>query len=190
MTGQACPVAARELALYAINTGELYARHVRPVIDCLARKMARGTYDPAKAPILWRHFADHAARAYSREFGSCERLFDVATRTLAADEIADHYAEQIAEAAADLTRDSELRRTWTLSAIRAANRKAGGHFFDRQTMRFFGDTMASFAVRAECGAVYVERVRPCRYVDRDGKEYRVRSSVGFRWEFNPKTGAL
>lgn len=190
MSGQACPTAARELALYAVNTGELYARRARPIIDCLARKVARGTYDAAKAPIIWRHFADDAARAYSREFGSGERLFSVATRALAATEIADHYSEELAEVAADLKRDSELRRTWTLSAIRAANRKAGSHFFDRPTMRFFGDTMASFAVRVEGGAVYLERVRPCGFIDSSGQGYRVRSSVGFRWQFNPETGAL
>jgi hypothetical protein len=38
----------------------------------------------------------------------------------------------------------ELRKKYEKSCARAAS---GGHFFDRETMRFFGDTMQNFRVR-------------------------------------------
>jgi len=49
---------------------------------------------------------------------------------------------------------------WTLAEIRLRNRDTGGNFFDRRTMRFFGDTMRSFKVRHRGGLVLLERVRP------------------------------
>lgn len=163
---------ARELALYAVNDGGLYERHALPIIANLARKMAAGTYDAALALKAWQYLADDAAKAYSKDFGPCS--FDKATRELAAREIADHYAEQLAEAGADATN----RKRWTLSAIKAANEAAGGYFFSRKTMQFFGDTMSHFGVVCEDGKVFVERIKASR------------SPAGTRWLFNPETGAL
>jgi hypothetical protein len=76
-------------------------------------------------------------------------------------------------------------RRWTLSEIRDANMRAGRHFFDRATMRAFGDTMRSFAVRHIEGKVYVQRVRPMR--DRDGRSM---GGVGQLREFYPETGDI
>lgn len=50
----------------------------------------------------------------------------------------------------------------TLADIKAANEAAGHYFFSRDSMRFWGDTMASFAVRQRGGKVYIERVRKGR----------------------------
>ena len=57
---------------------------------------------------------------------------------------------------------------WTIHSIRAANRAAGGHFFDSATLRGFGETMRSFKAVHEGDFIYVERKR-------DGK----------RWKFDP-----
>jgi hypothetical protein len=74
---------------------------------------------------------------------------------------------------------------WTLAEIRAANERAGHYFFSRDTMKFFGDTMRSFAVRHIGEKVYVQRVRPMR--DRDGRNM---GGVGDMREFNPETGDI
>jgi len=49
----------------------------------------------------------------------------------------------------------------TVSQIKAA---AKGCFFDRKTMRFFGDTMRSFGIRHLDGKTYIYR-KPVAYVN-------------------------
>ena len=58
----------RELDLWADNTEPLYRQH-QAIIANLKRKIARGRYSPALAPILWRHWYDEVARDYKREIG-------------------------------------------------------------------------------------------------------------------------
>ncbi len=84
---------ARELALYAVNDGDLYRQRALPIIANLRRKRARGIYDPTLALKLWRYLADDAAKSYSKLFGPCR--FSPATRDLAAAEIAAHYQEEL-----------------------------------------------------------------------------------------------
>ena len=75
-----------------------------------------------------------------------------------------------------MAKDTANRKRWTLSAIRNAHK---GHFFDRKTLQFFGETMGNFAVRCEGGAVYVERVKPAQNAPIPSE------TVGKRWRFNP-----
>lgn len=78
------------------------------------------------------------------------------------------------------------RYPWRLSEIRAANDAAGRFFFSRDTMRFFGDTMRSFAVsHGDDGTVYVRRVRPMR--DRNGRNM---GGVGQVRVFDWRTGDI
>ena len=35
----------------------------------------------------------------------------------------------------------------TLSTLKTLNIKNGGHFFDKSTLRFFGETMRSYSIR-------------------------------------------
>ena len=67
------------------------------------------------------------------------------------------------------TRPASGRR-YTLSTIKHLNHSVGGHFFDRDTMKFFGDTMSSFKVVHEGSKVFIERKR-----------------TGKRWQFNTTT---
>lgn len=53
----------------------------------------------------------------------------------------------------------ELR---TVAEVAALNERGGQYFFSRDTMRFFGDSMASFAVRERSGRLFLERVRAAR----------------------------
>jgi len=95
---------ARELTLFATNDGDLYRARIQPIIQNLARKTAAGTFDPARAPTLWRYAADDAAQRYTREHGApgphgSYGSFDVATRKACAAMLAESYAENVAEEA-------------------------------------------------------------------------------------------
>jgi hypothetical protein len=79
-----------------------------------------------------------------------------------------------------------MKKCYTLAEIAEMNEAAGGLFFARATMRFFGDTRRSFAVRhLPDGTVELERVRPMR--DRSGRSM---GGVGKRYRVNLETGAI
>ena len=84
--------AAHELALFAMNSSELYRQRAVPIVKALKRKVADGSYDAALAVKAWRHMADHAAKVYVRQWGG---VFSVATREAAARELRDHYEEEV-----------------------------------------------------------------------------------------------
>ena len=50
----------RELELYAENTSELHPQF-QSIIRTLTRRIAKGTYDPKRAPKAWRNWYDKAA---------------------------------------------------------------------------------------------------------------------------------
>jgi hypothetical protein len=101
MAKQACIEAARETALTLINNAAFYGAAV-PVLDNLARKLATGKYDAAKAP---KAFVPMITRAISGKewaivYGDWRPTG--ADRLAAAGIILDHYADQIREKAEDL----------------------------------------------------------------------------------------
>lgn len=176
--------AARELTLYAENDGDLYRARVQPIIANLARKVAAGTYDAARALTLWRYAADDAAQRYTRAHGGpgphgSYGCFDTATRQAVAVALAAGYAEAVAETGADLKAERENRKAWTLAAVKRANEAAGHYFFSPDTMRFFGDTMASFKVVCEGRDVCLERVRAAGA-----------GGIGKRYTFHPDAGHI
>lgn len=122
--------AAHELALWAVNDGDLYDRQARAILDNLARKIVAGTYDADKAPTLWGYLADTAAQKYTKAHGtpggSSFGIFGKATRQLAAVEIGEHYAEMLEERAAELAMEREARkpvkRTYRSQVWRAGDR--------------------------------------------------------------------
>ena len=86
--------AARELFLFGQNDGDLYRSRTNPIIDNLAKKYAKGIFDQEKSLILWKYWADDAAKRYAKDYGGS---FDVPTRKMAAKMAADYYAEHIVE---------------------------------------------------------------------------------------------
>lgn len=81
-------------------------------------------------------------------------------------------------------------RGWTMAGIRQESLERGGHFFSPQTMRAFGDTMASFRIVRggqpdSAGMVHFRRVRPMH-----AKDGRAMGGVGKLYEFNPETGTV
>jgi hypothetical protein len=101
-----CNETARELALSTVNFREVYYGHAVPVIIGLARKIAAGTYDETKAAKAWQRVADAGARQYTTEhatpYPDSFGPFRVQDRRDAVADIAAHYAEQVAEMAADM----------------------------------------------------------------------------------------
>lgn len=109
--------AASELAQYAVNDGEIYRSNTVPIITNLAKKIAGDKYDGEKAIKLWVYNANLAAQKYAWEFGTRKRgtrswreqgidgngLFNLATRTAAARDIAEHWNEQVREEAAKIS---------------------------------------------------------------------------------------
>ena len=65
----------------------------------------------------------------------------------------------------------------------------GGHFFDRETMRFFGDTMKSFKTIEHEGDVYLYR-RPDVKVSVFGTWKQVGREHFNAWKYDPKTHDL
>lgn len=83
---------ARELFLFAINTGDLYRQRISPAIANLRRKAVKGTYDREKAADLFYYIATAASDMYNREFGY---RFDVTARWTAAVDMAEYFEEEI-----------------------------------------------------------------------------------------------
>ena len=89
---------ARELTLYAINTGSLYDRAIVPAVRNLAKKWRKGTYNAERAIDAFFPIATEAARMYCREFArlvDAPQVFDVTARFTAASDMADYYMENI-----------------------------------------------------------------------------------------------
>jgi hypothetical protein len=92
-----------ELLLYVTNDGDLYHQRAQPMIKNLAKKMAKGAYDHAKAAKLWLYLADAGAQKYTKEFdsdySSSYGAFSKADRVAVAKSLADHYREEVEELA-------------------------------------------------------------------------------------------
>lgn len=106
---------AHELTLFATNDGDLHRARIQPIIQNLARKIVAGTYDPAKAPTLWRYAADDAAQRYTREHGTpgphgAYGSFSVETRKACAAMLAESYAESVADAAQTIATARQVRK--------------------------------------------------------------------------------
>jgi len=95
--------AARELVLYVTNDSDLYHRQAILIMDNLARKMRRGQYDHDLAVKAWAWLANAGAKKYAKEFATASEwaaIFSPATRLMAAQELRDHYDEDVRERAA------------------------------------------------------------------------------------------
>ena len=94
-------IESRELALYTINTGEIYRGQTQAVIANLARKMKQGKFDATLAVKAFEYVAEVGAKQYHKEFGTpgqaWNKMFSKSDRKLAAEEMLEHYMEQITE---------------------------------------------------------------------------------------------
>jgi hypothetical protein len=85
---------ARELFLYATNSGVLYDRQIKPSIENLRKKARKGTFDKDKAADLFYYVATSASVMYDKDFGFS---FSVQQRFTAAVDMVDFYIDEIEE---------------------------------------------------------------------------------------------
>jgi len=89
---------ARELALFAENTSEIYNGILTSVLTNLQRKAKKGIYDKNKAVVAWLHVIDEAAKLYDNWYGSGRdslQLFNKATRMEAARQLMNRMDEDV-----------------------------------------------------------------------------------------------
>lgn len=85
---------ARELFLYATNESTLYHQMIKPAIENLKKKVAKGTYDADKAANLFYYTADRAAKMYNKDFGG---VFTVQQKFTAAVDMVSFFDDSIHE---------------------------------------------------------------------------------------------
>lgn len=69
------------------------------------------------------------------------------------------------------------------------DKRPDGHFFDRGTMKWFGDTMASYGTRTIDGQIYMYRKRD-KMVNVFGNWKRCGRGFFNAWRFDPVTADL
>jgi hypothetical protein len=130
-----------ELVLFITNDGNLYRQQAQPIIANLAKKIRKGTYDAVKAVKLWGYLADAGAQKYTRETDSAPRtsfgIFTKADRVAAAKELADHYADELSDAAG--TRSNPRHRRFKMARrkkSRSRTRRVKGYKGGVRIVRF------------------------------------------------------
>lgn len=98
--GTADVEAAKEIAIWAENEHNLYNQRIWPIVQNLARKRVKGTYDEKLALKLWKYAADDAAKRYSAVHGG---TYNVPTRLVIAQILAEDYAESVKDQAYAMT---------------------------------------------------------------------------------------
>lgn len=90
--------AADELMFFTMNDAEMYQKGIKPAIMNLKQKMAKGVYNPELAVKLWDYVVTAAAQKYAKEYGDgtpWNEMFNMATRKMAAKELAVHYDQMV-----------------------------------------------------------------------------------------------
>ena len=113
-----------EIKLAALNDADLYRQQGKPIIDNLAKKMVKGTFDAEKAVKLYQYLADNAVKKYSVEqMGARSPTLTILSkpeRELLAQHLFEAFAEEIQDTAEQMrsrkrnptaTRSPERKRT-------------------------------------------------------------------------------
>lgn len=107
----------QEIKLVAENDENLYRRQGRPIVENLAKKMAKGTFDAAKAVKLYEYLADSAVKDYSvSQFGKRTPTLTILSkpeRQVLAQQLFESYADEIEYAAKEIMAKSGKKTTRT-----------------------------------------------------------------------------
>lgn len=106
--------AATELFDFCFNESSTYAER-KAITTNLAKKMAKGVYDPHKAAKLWMYWVERNAELYAKEFAPGSKakvLFDAPTRRHVAHEVEEHTRHEVKS----LSETLGAQRHHTLSA--------------------------------------------------------------------------
>jgi hypothetical protein len=92
---------AKDLVLHADNSRDLHRQSKAPIVQNLAKKMQKGTYDHERAKKLWAYHADRAAHSFSQQSGSStpwHKQFSTGVRKEAATYWADAHRDGLKDA--------------------------------------------------------------------------------------------
>lgn len=81
---------SQELFLYATNSGELYRRMTKYIIENLRKKAIKGIYDKERAIDAYYNLATEASKLYNKDFGYS---FSVGDRFTAAVDMEEYYRD-------------------------------------------------------------------------------------------------
>ena len=111
-----------EIKLTALNDADLYRQQGKPIIDNLAKKMVKGTFDAEKAVKLYQYLADNAVKKYSVEqFGKRTPTLTILSKP-EREILAQHLFEEFAEEIQDTAEQMRSRKRNPM-ATRAPSRK-------------------------------------------------------------------
>lgn len=99
MTREACNHEVTETVLTLTNWGHLYAQQTKPVLQNLAEKISRGTFDAGKAVKAFRNVIETGLRDKEWEIVYGTWRPSVASRNAAAARMFDSYKEELTELA-------------------------------------------------------------------------------------------
>jgi hypothetical protein len=98
-----------DIKMVAVNDGNLYRQQGRPIIENLARKMAKGTFDAQKAVKLFGYLADSAVRKYSVQQLDYKKptltILSKPEREILAQHFLEYYADEIKDASSGYKRN-------------------------------------------------------------------------------------
>jgi hypothetical protein len=90
-----------DIKFVAVNDAQLYRQQGYPIIENLAKKMAKGQFDTTKAIKLYSYLADAAVKNYSvKHMGSSKPTLTILSkpeRQILAQNLFEYYADDIAE---------------------------------------------------------------------------------------------
>lgn len=89
--------AARELKLFIENDALLYENQYLYIVRNMQRKIKKGIFDETKVKDAMIHLVNHGAQKYAREYGDqpWHVMFNMATRKMVAEEMADELIDQL-----------------------------------------------------------------------------------------------
>jgi hypothetical protein len=100
-----------EVKLVAVNDGNLYRQQGRPIVENLAKKVAKGTFDSEKAVKLFGYLADSAVRKYSTEQMGFKKptltILSKPEREILAQHLLEAYADEIQDTAGGYKRNPD-----------------------------------------------------------------------------------
>jgi hypothetical protein len=122
--------AAHELDLYISNDAQLHRQMLVPILNNLARKSKKGVYNVDLAVKLWGYLMKAGADKYAKEFGSRgdtgSKMFNAATRHLAAKGFEEAYRGQVIQQAGGGYKENPARRK------HRRNPSAGGDVYHKR----------------------------------------------------------
>jgi hypothetical protein len=128
----------KDLFLFVYNSGNIYG--IRQAVErCFSKRICNGTFDLLKAPAAYRAFVDAGAKEYCRIFSGEGQYtcFSADDRRAVCEALADNFNDKISCGDIDFT-------VWTVAGLKKNPLFMGKnpYFFDRETMRFFGNRLA------------------------------------------------